>query len=187
MGQAPAVPTSALEAAGAVTTDTSLQLTDPNLEWDDYENLGILLGRMGNAHMWWVGDFLLFGEQVYGEQYAQIESVLKLAPQTLANRASVARHIPPERRRASLHFSHHAEVAYLDPAVRDRWLDLAESGDWSRSKLREEIRAAREEQSESVGDLAETGTAINGGFLGEPVPTPIHTCPQCGYEFSDKN
>ncbi len=183
MSQAPAVPMSALEAAGAVVSDTSLQLLDPNLSWEDYEALGVLLGRMGDAHTWWVGDFVLRGEQIFGEQYAQIETVLKLAPQTLANRASVARHIPPERRRASLRFGHHAEVAYLDPKERDRWLDLAETGEWSRSKLREEIRAAREEQSESVGDLAETGTAINGGFLGEPVPTPIHTCPNCGHQF----
>lgn len=188
MSDQPAVPgdglPSALAAAGAIVSETALHLTDPNVTWDVYVRLGIFIGQMNRSCAWWVGDLVLFGEAVFGEEYAQIEQALGLAPQTIANRASVARHIPPERRRASLPFGVHAEVAYLEPKERDHWLDLCESGQWTRAKLRVEMRAAKEVESGQVGDLAVTSTAVSGDFLGELVPGPIHICPACGHEFA---
>lgn len=169
-----------LEESGALT-ETALVLTDPEMPYDRFEALGHFLGRMNRSCSFWIGDWLNFGERVFGEEMAQAAEATRLAPQTLANRMSVCRHIPPERRRASLAFGVHAEVAYLEPGERDQWLDRAEQGQWTRAKLREEMRALREGQSGPVDDLVETGTAVNGGFLGEPVPVPIHTCPRCGY------
>jgi hypothetical protein len=202
----PAVQQSALEAAGAVVTEVSLNLSDPDLDWEDYERLGVFLGSMNRACSWWVGDFILYGEKIYGELYAQIEEALGLAPQTLANRASVARHVPPNRRRAALPFGVHAEVAYLEPRDRDLWLDKAERGQWTRAKLREEMRAARGITGpDPMGDLAVTGksedsphedpheehpngvpAAIHhGNLLGYPVSDQdiIHQCPSCGHTF----
>lgn len=193
---------SALEAAGAVITEVSLDLSDPDLDWDDYQRLGTFLGSMNRACAWWVGDFILYGERLYGELYAQIEEALGLAPQTLANRASVARHIPPNRRRAALPFGVHAEVAYLEPRERDLWLDKAERGQWTRAKLREEMRDARGISPDPMGDLAVTGktgvsphvglleehpsdgvpaaVGAHGTLLGEPVSGLVLTCPHCG-------
>lgn len=202
MSELPAVvPPSALEAAGAVVTATSLQLTDPDLPWEDYAKLGGFLGQMNRACSWWIGDLILYGEQFFGHRYAQIEDEIGLAPQTIMNRVSVAKHIPPNRRRASLPFGVHAEVAYLEPSERDRWLDRAELGGWTRAKLREEMRAARGESSDPMDDLVVTGKsevlanadmpreehsglgmpAAKGDFLGDPVsgPTTIF-CPHCG-------
>lgn len=181
-------------------TATSLQLFDRDLPWEDYERLGSFLGQMNRACAWWVGDLVLFGEQIYGEEFSQIEQSLGLAPQTIANRASVARHVPPERRRAALPFGVHAEVAYLEPKERDQWLDRAEREGWTRAKLREEMRALRGDQSDPMGDLAVTSKnqgldmalgrntpygvpAAEGDFLGELVSDPIHTCPNCGHRF----
>lgn len=205
MSELPAVPSddhsSALEAAHAVVTATSLQLTDPDVPWEEYENLGAFLGQMNRACAWWVGDLILYGEEFFGHYHAQVEEVLGLAPQTIANRASVARHIPPNKRRPSLPFGVHAEVAYLEPAVRDRWLDRAELGAWTRAKLRLEMGRDRGIELGLVDDLVETGKsdaanaerrtehlggsevpAAKGDFLGEPVPGPT-TCPRCGHSF----
>ena len=205
MSELPAVPTAtALEAAGAVVTATSLQLTDPDLPWEDYERLGTFLGQMNRACAWWIGDLILYGETFYGHSYAQIEDSIGLAAATIMNRVSVAKHIPPNRRRASLPFGVHAEVAYLEPSERDRWLDRAELGGWTRAKLREEMRAGREESSAQMDDLVVTGKsedlatadmpheehpalrvpAAQGDFLGDPVsgPTTI-VCPHCGNEI----
>jgi hypothetical protein len=201
----PAVQQSALEAAGAVVTEVSLDLHDPELDWDDYERLGTFLGSMNRACSWWVGDFILFGEKIYGELYAQIEDALGLAPQTLSNRASVARHIPPNRRRAALPFGVHAEVAYLEPRERDLWLDKAERGQWTRAKLREEMRAARGISQDPMGDLAVTGKngnppheGLHEEYLEDEVPAAVHRnllrdpvsgseniskCPNCGAVF----
>lgn len=206
MNDLPAVPQTALEAAGAAVTPTSLILTDPDIPWEEYEQLGAFLGQMNRACAWWVGDLIIYGEEFFGHRYAQIEDVIGLAPQTIANRVSVARHIPPNRRRASLPFGVHAEVAYLNPMERDRWLDRAELGAWTRAKLREEMRRAKGIEMDPVGDLAVTSKnelatmdapstdgareersvigvpAAKGDFLGELVPGP-HTCPHCGHSF----
>lgn len=208
MSSVPAVQQSALEAAGAVVTDVSLNLSDPDLDWDEYEKLGVFLGSLNRACAWWVGDFILFGEQIYGELYAQIEEALGLAPQTLANRASVARHIPPNRRRAALPFGVHAEVAYLEPRERDLWLDKAERGAWTRAKLRQEMQTLRGISPDPMGDLAVTGkmeasphvelleedpldgvpaaVGPHGTLLGEPVSrSGFFSCPKCGFSIDE--
>lgn len=196
---------SVFDAAGAVVNDTSLRLTDPDVTWEDYEALGFLLGQMNRACAWWVGDLIVYGEEIFGQYHAQVENVIGLAPQTIANRASVARHIPPSKRRASLPFGVHAEVAYLPEQERDRWLDRAELGGWTRAKLRHEM--GRGKELGLVDDLVVTGNrgadtegvsgmptsesvalvehpdgvpAAQGDFLREPVLGPT-TCPNCGH------
>lgn len=192
----------ALEDSGAITP-TALLISDPDMEYDQYEALCYFLGRLNRSCSWWVGDLLNYGDQVFGHYVYQAAEATGLAPQTLANRASVCRHIPPNRRRASLPFGVHAEVAYLEPVERDRWLDRAELGGWTRAILREEMRAARGIESGSVGDLTVTSKsddddmgvdreehslsgvpAAQGDFLGELVRSQIHTCPNCGTEFA---
>lgn len=191
----------ALEDAGAITP-TALLIHEPEIEYDRYEALCYFLGRLNRSCSWWIGDLLNYGEQVFGHYVYQAAEATGLAPQTLANRASVCRHIPPSRRRASLPFGVHAEVAYLDPAERDRWLDRAELGGWTRATLRDAMRAARGIESGSVGDLTVTSKnedddmsdlreehsvegvpAAKRDFLGELVRGQIHTCPSCGHTF----
>lgn len=195
---------SILELSGTQITPTSLTLTDPELAWEHFEDLGRFLGKMNRACSWWVGDLILYGEMMFGHNHAQIEDAIGLAPQTISNRASVCRHIPPSQRREALPFGVHAEVAYLEPAERDRWLDKAELGQWTRAKLREEMRVVREINSDgSVDDLVETGKSehsphveareehlFNGvpaadtrDFLGEPVLNHPIQCPHCHKTF----
>lgn len=180
MTEAPAVPLTALEAAGAVVTPTSLGLRDPDLDWERYEDLGAFLGQMNRACSWWVGDLILYGEAFFGERHAQIEEALGLAPQTIANRASVARHIPPERRRESLPFGVHAEVAYLEPDERDRWLDRAEEGQWTRAKLRFEMRVLKELEPAPEAGL---NGRPNAEVLEKDFEGPEKTCPNCGHSW----
>lgn len=194
----------ALEEAGALTP-TSLVLTDTDITYERFEALGFFLGRMNRSCAFWIGDWLNFGDDVHGAYTYQAAEVTGLAPQTLANRASVCRKIPPNRRRMSLPFGVHAEVAYLEPLERDRWLDKAELGGWTRAKLREEMRREREEL-DPMGDLAVTSktealdmrsqeehsdfgvpAAVSHtvDLLGELVSGPIHICPNCGHSFAD--
>lgn len=144
-----------LEKAGAVTA-TSLDL-DPSLSYDRWESLGAMFGSLHRSACWLIGDWLGFGETVYGEMYAQGVAVTGLAESTLQNYASVARKVPPPRRRATLPYSSHALVAKLEPAEQDRWLTEAEANGWSRREL---------------------AAAMNGDVL----PPQIHSCPDCGHE-----
>lgn len=134
----------ALEQAGAIVTQTSLKLSRPReLTWNQYERLGSFLGQLGQAYCWWVGDFLLYGEDIFGEEFAQIEASLPHSHHTMENYRSVAKHIPPERRRPGLSFGVHETVAYLEPAEREAWLNRAEVEGWKRDSLREAIRESK--------------------------------------------
>lgn len=129
----------ALESAGAITP-TQLLLTDPDLPYDQFEALGTFLGRVQDGSRWWIGDWLVFGEHVYGEKYAQAADQLGLTPGTLQNYRYVASAVPPERRRARLHFSTHREVAALDAELQDEWLTKAEEEGLTRAQLAAAIR-----------------------------------------------
>lgn len=177
----------ALEAAGAVISDVSLSLADPlSLSYTDYEHLGHLLGRIGAAYPWWVGDFLNYIEDVFPHEWPQLAELIPLHEQTKINYKSVAKHMPPNRRRDSLVFSTHAEVAYMEPAERERWLDLAVEHGWKRQQLREARRKARE--LGSVDDLVVSSAAGSGGLPGELEPDPaVTTCPHCGHSWRLKD
>lgn len=130
-------------ASAGLITPTSLDLTDPDLPFESYEMLGAYLGRMNRSCSWWIGDWLVFGEGVYGEKFAQAVHATGLAEQTLLNRSSVCRNVARSMRRVSLPFSVHAEVASLPAKDQKKWLDKAEKFNWTRAELRAAMKATR--------------------------------------------
>ena len=90
--------------------------------------------------MWAIGDWWAFGQQRYGERAAVVNGDDWDGPkyEVCMNAASIARKFETSRRREVLSWSHHAEVAALDPADADRLLDEAERNDWSKRELRSE-------------------------------------------------
>lgn len=142
----PFAPLKELAREGALTA-VGLDLSQGE-EWEfgPYEQLGNYLGIMNRSCMWWVGDWLLYGEGKFGEKFAQAASATKLAEQTLANRMYVCRNVPMKMRKVGLSFSVHAEVAGLKTAKEQRyWLDRAEKSGWNRQQLREAMAAKRRE------------------------------------------
>ena len=136
-------------------TRTSLTLRS-GLAFEEYERIATLLTSIEGACAWWLGDLLTQAEQEFGEQYAQL--VEEKAARTLSNYAWVASKFPPARRREALSWSHHAEVAKLDPPDQDRWLEQAEAEGWTRAKLRAHVRGAGSKEPKE------------------------YRCPQCGTE-----
>lgn len=65
--------------------------------------------------------------------------------QTLKNLAWVASRFATSRRRDALSWSHHAEVAAMEPADADRLLELAERDGLSQKGLREAVQRQRHE------------------------------------------
>lgn len=130
-----------LERAGAATT-TSLDLPG-DLTYDQFVALGTALGRAHRTVSWLLADWINFGELTYGEKYAQAVEATKLRPETLMNYASIGRRVPRERRREELPFGVHAEVAPLEPAEQERWLDRAVENGWRREELREQLRPVK--------------------------------------------
>jgi len=118
-------------------TRTSLTLR-AGLTFEDYQRIANGLTLIEGAVQWWWGDLLISAEATLGEQYAQL--VDEKAARTLSNYAWVASKLDPPRRREALSWSHHAEVAALEPKTQDDWLKQAEDEQWTRAKLRAAIK-----------------------------------------------
>ncbi|MFD8810189.1 LmbU family transcriptional regulator [Streptomyces sp. NPDC059627] len=104
--------------------------------------LGGRILAVSDSSAWWIGDWLVFGQNQYGDRYRRAMKETRLDYQTLRNYAWVARKFEPSRRRDGLTFQHHMEVAALSEAEQDHWLDFAVRLDWSRNELRKQIRAS---------------------------------------------
>jgi len=142
-----------LEREGKATP-TALILTD-DLDFDSYEALGRYLGALRDATAWWIGDWLIFGEFVYGEKYAQAVEATGRSKQTLKNYAWVASKVPASRRKATLSWSHHEAIAKLDPREQRTWLGRAEKQGWSIEELRGAMRELETIEATAVPTVVE--------------------------------
>ena len=114
---------------------SSVGLTYPKPPtFDQWVEDGKWLARETESLRWRIGDWYNAGETYFGETAAQ--GVNGLSEQSIQNAAWVANRYIVSRRRESLSWSHHAEVAGMDPVEADLLLDKAESEGWSRSNLR---------------------------------------------------
>jgi hypothetical protein len=132
-----------LTRLGVERTATSLTLP-VDLLYEDFEAIGEFIGVVRDASNWWLSEWLRQGEMLYGDKVHQAALLTKRAPSTLANIASIAHRIPPERRNPRVSFSVHAEVAALDPDAQTHWLTEAAERNLTRDELRSEIHAQRD-------------------------------------------
>lgn len=118
-----------------------------------------MFGQLHRTSAWLIGDLLNHIERVYGETYAQAAEATGLSKGALMNYTSVCRNIPRSRRRPTVPFSTHMDVAYLEPAEQERWLKEAADKGWTK----EELRSARKAEENGPPTLVEC------------------VCPTCGH------
>lgn len=133
-----------------------------DISFEDWQATGQWLRSAERSLMWWIGDWLRFGESRWGERYAQAIEATGQSYQALADAKWVASRFEFSRRRENLSFSHHREVAALEPAAADHLLDEAVRDGLSRNELR---------------------AAVTGLTTNEPHFDPID-CPCCGHRVS---
>jgi len=100
---------------------------------------GFIRKATGAVHLW-LGDWLNYGEQNYGEMYAQAIEETGYDYGTLANDKYVSSKVEISRRRENLSFDHHAEVANLDPQSQEELLDKAEKENIKRRDFRKLVK-----------------------------------------------
>ncbi|MCA1572671.1 MAG: LmbU family transcriptional regulator [Chloroflexi bacterium] len=120
------------------------------LTFEQWVDAGATLQKLARSVQWLLGDWLAYGEKRYGETYAQAIDLTGLEYQTVADAAWVASKVELSRRRESLSWSHHKEIAALEPADQDEWLDRAEAEGMTRDRLRCALRAARSTAAEAA-------------------------------------
>lgn len=128
-----------LLSGAALTRRTGLLLPE-DFTFTRWQSFGRQLFLVSDSSAWWLGDWLIFGRERYPDRYRKAVAETGLDYKTLRNYAWVAGKVPITRRRASLSFQHHAEVAALQPGDQDKWLILAEESRWTRRDLRSAIK-----------------------------------------------
>lgn len=123
----------------ALTRRTGLLLSD-DCTFARWRSFGRQLFLISDSSTWWLGDWLVFGRKKFPDRYKKAVAETGLDYKTLRNYAWVAGKVPIARRRASLSFQHHAEVAPLSPEEQDKWLSAAEESRWTRCMLRKAIK-----------------------------------------------
>jgi hypothetical protein len=127
-----------LRDLGVARDDVSLVLP-PGLPWGQFEAIGAMLGVAHRGIQWMIGDWMLYGEGEYGEIVYQAAAATGMAEQTCMNYMSVAKAIPPSRRRPNVPFSVHDAVRTLPPKEQKQVLDRAARG-MPRREVRELVR-----------------------------------------------
>lgn len=153
------------EFAGVVFGSNSLEIPD-DMAYTTWEELVRMLVMAGDALAWWIGDALAYGEQHYGEKYAQAVDATGMAVQTLKNYNYVSAAVAAERRDNGLSHSHHAEVASMPPHKQSATLKAAREKGMSVRALRQHVA---QEQGRRFGpcpmcggncELLKTGATI---------------------------
>lgn len=182
------------------------------LRFDHWAKIGRSFRNLETSMLWWIGDWLNYGEAHYGTRY---ETVLDQGDNsysygTLRNCKSIAQKFPLSRRCDKLTFSHHAAVSSLPEKEQDRLLSDAARNRWTVHAIEsaaDDVRRAQEE-GERILDI-ESGKATSLAIktvLSDYEPSfesPEeearrkqamaerddklfgHTCPKCGFRFID--
>lgn len=133
----------ALEEQGALST-IGLHLAEPDLPYAQYEALCRLLGALHEAVRFAIGDAILLGEKLYGEDAYQAIEALNLSETARREYVRVSQRVPRSTRRKDLSWSHHRAVAALPPPEQKRWLREASERDLSHHALRDALRNGTE-------------------------------------------
>jgi hypothetical protein len=167
-------------------------VTDGEIELAEWIRQGKRLGLIGRAAAWWIGDWVNYGNARFGEKYTRAARVTGYDVQSLMNMAYVASRFDISRRREELSWSHHSELAALDPSDQDKWLEYAAAEQLSVRGLREELRGRRHRRQAERERAAVTSSPHSmsdhepGRAAGsdESDGSSDHVlCPNCGYQI----
>lgn len=151
---APGLPDAVRPGERVMLSGLGLQLPG-QLPFERWLGIGRQIAAASTSAAWCLGDWLVFGERAYAGRYRQAIEQTALDYQTLRNYAWVARRFVMSRRRDTLSFGHHAEVAALAEPEQDFWLRKAAEHQWPVKRLRREVRVSLEERSAGERTVAE--------------------------------
>ncbi|HEU5354407.1 MAG TPA: hypothetical protein VFU65_08090 [Actinocrinis sp.] len=161
------------------------------LDLAEWTVLGRRLGSIGRGVAWWIGDWVNYGNTKFGEKYSRAAKITGYDVQSLMNMSYVASRFDGPRRRESLSWSHHAELAALPVEYQEMWLESAQRDRISVRGLRESVRTWRATQPGARTRAATADRrprALVAQASREPAPRPQRggdgvVCPQCGYHL----
>lgn len=181
MSTASVKPVSSVVSIGRDVKPTVTWKPKRDLARHEWLVVGKRLGGISRCNQWWLGDWVRYGTEKWGEKYTQAAKITGYDPRSLANMASIAGAFDSSRRRDDLTWSHHVAVAALPEVEQETWLDRAAAENLSVADLRTELRASpkgrRRALTEETEDAPPEGPEAEGS-------EPEVLCPQCGYRLA---
>jgi hypothetical protein len=148
---------------------------DQDLEHPEWVAVGREFGARSRVSNWLIGDWIEYGTAKWGEKYVEASRITGYDVKSLRNIAYVARQVDLSRRRDELRWSHHAEVAGLEPQEQDRWLDRCLADRFSVADLRIELRSSQRATKTAADDDDQPDQPDQPDGQG-----PSIACPHCG-------
>jgi len=124
--------------------------------YEEWQSMGDWLQSAERSLMWWIGDWMRFGEHKWGEKYAQAIDATGHSYQTLADAKWVSERFDFSERSEKLGWSHFRQAASIkDKSARSLLLREAEQEGWSVRETRAAVNRIKNEarlpaQSEAV-------------------------------------
>ena len=110
------------------------------ISYEDWEAVGDKLKSINAAVQWWIGDWLNYGENKWGEMYANAIEETDYKGGTLRNYKYVAGRIELSHRCDNLSWSTHREVAALDKKSQIKLLQAASKKGWNMDTMRQAVK-----------------------------------------------
>lgn len=158
-------------ASGQVSTVAWIPPAD--LDPREWAAAGRRFGAISRCSQWWIGDWIRYGTQKWGEKYVQAARITGYDIASLRNIAWVASQFDVSLRSDKLSWSHHALLAPLETDEKVYWLERATAERFSVVDLRTDLRArqsGKEREPSRSDELSEDG---HGTVI----------CPRCGHEL----
>ena len=157
-------------------TQTAMLFTG-NLDYDEWVNIGHQLKAMSQGLMFWVGDWLNYGEEHYGEMYAQAMDITGYSYRTVKQAKYIAKKFPPEARNDALSFTHYTAVAGEEPERAKALLDQAINESLTIDELKRLRKPEKEKPENDIPQTAESQPE-------DPqAGREIAVCPHCGQNY----
>jgi hypothetical protein len=122
-------------------TPTGFTAPSDTIDFDRWQRVGQFIRLTNAASQWWWGDWLNLGEDKFGEKASQALETTHWDENTLRVYAWVCRAVPVANRLKGVPFTHYQILAKLSPKMQLKWAKKIASEDWSRSQLKQALRA----------------------------------------------
>lgn len=116
-------------------TATALHL-NKNITFEEWQEIGSHLSALAKGMLFWVGDWLNYGEKTYGESYAQAMDITGYSYATVKMAKYISSKFPPEDRNEKLTFTHYSAVVGEDKTKALQLLDKAANDELSVKELK---------------------------------------------------
>ena len=137
-----------------------------DLEYDAWVKDGTILCDMHDLLPFAIGDWINFGEQIYGEKYGQALALTGLDYSTLIRYSMVSKAFPPSRRRSAtlknkLTWSHYRHPLPLTEDEQEKWLDRCEDNNLNVRELKSALSVSKETSDPTKDAAAEFSKLVN--------------------------